>query len=460
MTPRNGRATIFALASAPGSAGIAVWRVSGPEAVRAFGALCAPDGRALPEPRRMTRVAIRSAAGEPIDDGFAAWFPAPASFTGEDVLELYLHGGRAVVRAVAAALGAVAGLRLAKPGEFTRRAVEAGKMDLTRAEGIADLVAAETDAQLRQSRRQMEGALGALYAGWRVEILGILARYEAGIDFPDEEVPDTIFAATRPRIEELRAAMTAHLADNHRGERIRDGVRVAIAGAPNVGKSSLINAIARRDVAIVSHRPGTTRDVVEVTLDLGGYPVVLADTAGLRETADDVESEGVRRARAWAENADLILRVVDAEVLAGLDREQTRHFITHERTIADTARALLVVNKIDAFPAARGTMPASDFETLFVSAKTGEGLDRLLATLTRCLETLGGGEEAAPISRARHRTGVTAATAALSRARDETEVELAAENLRDSARALGEITGEIGVEQVLDAIFREFCIGK
>ncbi|HET9149727.1 MAG TPA: tRNA uridine-5-carboxymethylaminomethyl(34) synthesis GTPase MnmE, partial [Alphaproteobacteria bacterium] len=225
MTTRSDRATIFALASAPGPAGIAVWRVSGPEAARAFAALCAPDGRALPEPRRMTRVSVKGPAGEPIDDGFAGWFPGPASFTGEDVLELYLHGGRAVVRAVAAALGEVTGLRLAKPGEFTRRAVEAGKMDLTRAEGIADLVAAETDAQLRQARRQMEGALGALYAGWRAEILGILARYEAGIDFPDEEVPESIFAATRPRIEALSSAMTVHLADNHRGERIRDGVR-------------------------------------------------------------------------------------------------------------------------------------------------------------------------------------------------------------------------------------------
>jgi tRNA modification GTPase len=447
------RATIFALASAPGPAGIAVWRLSGPRARDAFAALC---GGALPEPKVMTRVRVRDpATGAVFDDGLAAWFPGPASFTGEDVLELYVHGGRAISRAMAAALGTVAGVRMATAGEFTRRAVEAGKLDLTQAEAIADLVAAETEAQHLQARRQLDGALGALYDGWKRGILAILARYEAGMDFPDEDIPAEIFAKARPAIESLIAAMSAHLADARRGERIRDGIRVAITGAPNVGKSSLLNALAQRDVAIVSNRPGTTRDVLEVALDLGGLPVLVADTAGLRESADEIEAEGVRRAQAWAASADVVVRVVDAQGWSGQGP------VRENPEVSGVPRAVMAVNKIDAAPAARAVpITGHASEVVFVSARTGEGLPELLDVLRAACGDLLGQTEAAAITRARHRRGVVAARDALERAIHQPEVELAGEELRQALRALGGITGELGVEAVLDVIFREFCIGK
>jgi tRNA modification GTPase len=435
------RATIFALASAPGAAGISVWRVSGPAARQALTQLCRHP---LPEPRRMARVHLFGTDAEAIDDGLAVWFPAPASFTGDDVVELYLHGGRAVARAVTEALRSIPGLRPAKPGEFTRRALESGKLDLTRVEAIADLVAAETEAQRRQARRQLEGHLGALYGGWKREIVAILARFEAGMDFPDEDLPASVFDETRPRIAALRAIMEAHLADNRRGERIRDGLRVAIVGAPNVGKSSLLNAIAGRDVAIVSSRPGTTRDVVEVSLDLGGMAVVLADTAGLRETEDEIEAEGVRRARAWAGEADIVLTVCEAS-----DRTSIR------RPAGDSD--MVVMSKADLLVGAvRPSVPGS----LWVSARTGEGVDRLLQALREKADALAALPEAASITRARHREGVQAAVTALRSALESSEVELAGEELRRAARALGTITGEVGVEDILDVIFREFCIGK
>ena len=478
------RATIFALASAPGAAGVAVWRVSGAQASAAFAALC---DRSLPTPRAMTRVRVRHpGADAAFDDGFAVWFPGPASFTGEDTLEFHIHGGRAVSRAMARALSAVEGVRPAIAGEFTRRAVEAGKLDLTQAEGIADLVAAETDAQHRQARRQLEGALGCLYDGWKQEILTILARFEAGMDFPDEDIPAEIFARTRPRLEALCRAMTAHLGDRHRGERIREGLRVAVTGAPNVGKSSLVNALARRDVAIVSRRPGTTRDVVEVALDLGGLAVIVGDTAGLRETEDEIEAEGVRRARSWAAAADIVLTVIDARTWiergpTGVDRAG--------ETATASARRLIVVNKIDASPGARLVRPAgpttasagepmgvkgeprvlaaarpawsaASAPVVFLSARTGEGLPDLLDALRRLSDELLGQTEAAAITRVRHRRGVEAAQESLSRALAQEEVELAGEDLRHALRSLGQITGEVGVEDVLDVVFREFCIGK
>ena len=469
------RATIFALASAPGAAGIAVWRVSGDDAGEAYKRLCGGD---LPAPRMMTRVRVRDAGGEIIDDGFAVWFSKPASFTGDDVLELYLHCGRAVTQAVADALGSVSGLRLAEPGEFTRRAVEAGKLDLTRAEAIADLVAAETDAQRRQARRQMGGALGQLYNQWSAEILGILARFEAGMDFPDEDIPDSIFAAMRPRMELLRRGMLAHLNDSHRGERIRDGIRVAIVGAPNVGKSSLMNALAKRDVAIVSSRPGTTRDVVEVALDLGGVPVVVADTAGLRETDNEIEAEGIKRAKAWAGEAEIILVVSDAHAdfpsVAGADfqtdgqpNEISSYLTEIGRSRSDRPTMVRVVNKTDLVPKPlldkrfeHGSDGLTGVQSIFISARTGQGIDDLIAALREKALDLVRYGESAPISRARHRVGVQTAVNCLTQALQQTEVELAGEDLRHTVRALGQITGAVGVEDVLDVIFREFCIGK
>jgi len=441
------RDTIFAPATGAGPAGIAVIRVSGPQAGAALRALAG----SVPAPRRAVRARFRDpAGGEPLDDGLALWFPAPRSMTGEDVAELHIHGGRASVEAVCGALAACPGLRLAGPGEFTRRAFDNGKLDLTAVEGLADLIAAETEAQCRQALRQLDGALGRLYEGWRLELVGALARIEAEIDFPDEDLPGGLSAAARGGLELVSAAIDAHLADGRRGERLRDGVHIAILGPPNVGKSSLLNALARREAAIVAEQAGTTRDVIEVHLDLGGYPVVVADTAGLRAAAEGVEAEGVRRALARAEAADLRIVVLDAaggappaEVLALVDRD-----------------TLVVLNKTDLV--AKGSLPdaVADVAPIAISVKTGENLDGLLAAIQdRVAGSLGIGV-GAPLTRQRHREALEACRAALARALSGAEVELIAEDVRLAVRGLGRITGRVDVEDVLDAIFGAFCIGK
>ena len=304
--------TIFAPASAPGRAGVAVIRISGPGAGPALLALSRRG--ALPPPRRASLARLCDPATDiVIDRGLVFWFPEPDSFTGEDISEIHVHGARTVISALIEALAACPGLRLARPGEFTRRAFEHGKMDLTQAEAVADLIDAETEAQRRQAVRQMDGELGRLYDDWRAALVGALAHLEAAIDFPDEDLPADTAAAVGPRLAELRAAIAGHQDDRHRGERLRDGLYVVILGAPNVGKSSLANALSRRDVAIVSDVAGTTRDVIEVHLDLAGYPMTVVDTAGLRATADAIEQEGVRRALARAGAADLKIVMVDAQ---------------------------------------------------------------------------------------------------------------------------------------------------
>jgi tRNA modification GTPase len=434
-------ATIFAPATAAGRAGIAVMRLSGPHVRAALAALSI----ALPAPRHATRARFRDAAtGETIDDGLVLFFPGPASATGEDVAELHLHGSRAVLAAIAAILADVPGLRLAEPGEFTRRAFEHGKLDLTAAEAIADLVAAETAAQRRQALRQLDGALGALYDGWARRLLQATAHLEAAIDFPEEGLPATLDEAARRELAELRAAMAAHLADNHAGEILRDGVSVAIVGPPNAGKSSLLNALARRDVAITSSVAGTTRDVIEVRLDLGGFPVMLADTAGLRAARDDIEAEGVRRARARAAAADLRIVVFDAsqpEELAELDEV--------------VEGALLVANKIDL-----GERPVPGLLAIPVSVLTGHGIAALLARLTAIVSDRFAVGAAPVLTRARHRSALEDCVASLDRALAAPLPELVAEDVRLAIRALGRITGRVDVEDVLDVIFREFCIGK
>src|SRR5215211_4747944 len=300
--------TIYAPATAPGRAAIAIVRLTGPEAGAALAALAG----GLPPPRMARHVRLRDPeSGEELDDGVALWFPGPRSVTGEDVAELHLHGSRAVLGAVMAVLRGRE-LRLAEPGEFTRRAFLNGKLDLTQAEAVADLAAAETEAQRRQALRQLDGALGALYRGWGDRLLRLLAHLEAAIDFPDEDLPPEIEARVAEQTAGLAEEIERHLADGHRGERLRDGIAVAIVGPPNAGKSSLLNQLARREAAITSPIAGTTRDVIEVAIDLAGYPVVLADTAGLRDSADVIEQEGLRRALARAEAAELRLFVFDA----------------------------------------------------------------------------------------------------------------------------------------------------
>lgn len=382
----------------------------------------------------------------PLDRGLAIFFPGPASFTGEDVVELHVHGGRAVVASMLRALASLPGLRAARPGEFTRRAFENGKLDLTEVEGLADLIDAETEAQRAQALRQMEGALGELYEGWRARLMRALAYAEAEIDFPDEEVPGDLIARLGPEIARLENEIGAHLDDGRRGERLRDGVEVAIVGPPNAGKSSLLNRLARREAAIVSDEAGTTRDVLEVRLDIGGVPVTLADTAGLREAVGAIEREGVRRALARADEADLRIVMV-APGAAGIDS-----------TFA-LARPgdLRVVNKIDL----GAPVPAG---VLGISALTGQGIDALEAALAARVGSAYESREHPVITRARHREGLRECAASLARAeaalKAGRDAELIAEDLRLAARALGRITGRVDVEDLLDVIFRDFCIGK
>jgi tRNA modification GTPase len=434
--------TIYALASAAGRAGVAVWRLSGGRAAEVLTTL---TGRPPPAPRRATRVRlVDPGSGEIIDDGLAVWFPAPRSFTGEDVVELHLHGGRAVAQALAESLGRQ-GLRPAEPGEFSRRAFLNGKMDLTQAEAIADLVDAETAAQRKQALRQMDGGLARLADGWRGQVIGLLARLEAEIDFADEDIPAGLMEQVAGGVAALAGELAGHLADNHRGERLRDGIHIAILGAPNAGKSSLLNRLAGRDAAIVSAQAGTTRDVIEVHLDLGGWPVVLADTAGLREAACDVEAEGVRRALARAEAADLKLAVLDGGIL-------------DSATLAVIDDATLVVaNKADI-----GACPeqVAGRPVLVVSARTGQGIEAMVRALEDEVAARFAVTSAPMLTRARHRAAVEECREALVRFDPRAGAELAAEDLRLAARAIGRITGRIEVDDILDVIFHEFCIGK
>ena len=441
-------ATIFALATAPGRAGVAVVRVSGPASGAALTAL---TGRPLPRPREATLAKLRDPkTGEALDDALVLFFTAPRSFTGEDVVELHLHGGRAVVAGVVEVLSSLPGLRVAEPGEFTRRAFENGKLDLTEAEAVADLVDAETAAQRRQALRQMEGALGKLYDGWRERLTRSLAHIEADIDFPDEDLPSGVSDTARPVLETLAREIDTHLDDKGRGERLREGLHIAIVGAPNAGKSSLLNALARREAAIVSARAGTTRDVIEVHLDLGGYPVVLADTAGLREAAaDEVEEEGIRRALDRAAKADVKIAVFDATILPALDPATV--------ALVD-ADAVVVLNKtdvVDAIPPAVAGAPA-----IAVSARTGVGLPSLEERLTAFSADRLAGSGVPALTRARHRSALEECRDALRRALTAPLPELMAEDVRLASRALGRITGRVDVEDLLDVIFRDFCIGK
>jgi tRNA modification GTPase len=425
--------TIFAVASGAGQAAIAVIRVSGPDSRATLAALC---GR-VPSPRRASFRRLRDAHGAELDQGVAAWLPAPGSYTGEDSAELYLHGGRAVLAGVADALVAL-GARPAEPGEFTRRAFLNGRMDLPEVEAVHDLIAAETEAQRRQALRQLDGALGTLYGGWADRLRLLLAQQEALIDFPDEDLPPEVEAQVHRELAALQQELAAHLDDGRRGERLREGLVFAVTGQPNVGKSSLVNALAERDVAIVTPIPGTTRDALETRVVLGGVPVTLVDTAGLRDTVDEIEAEGVRRARARAATADLVVAVTEAG----------------EAVAASDGQSLVVVaNKIDL----GGSVPA---DAIAVSALTGEGLDALRARLAAAARSLTESAGPPPLTQARHRAALQEAVARLAGAQMADLPELRAEDLRLALRSLGRITGAVGVEDILDTLFARFCIGK
>lgn len=442
--------TIYAPATAAGRAAVAVVRVSGPRTRDALDALCG----GVPQPRRATLRALQDEDGDEIDRALILFFEGPESYTGEDVAEFHVHGGTAVTGALLEAL-AGQGLRLAKPGEFTRRAFENGKLDLAQAEGVADLVDAETEAQRRQALDQLGGRLSQVHARWSNMLVEALAMLEAAVDFPDEEVPQDVAARARPALERLVAELDMAAADAERGERVREGYRIALIGAPNAGKSTLLNALAGREAAIVTATPGTTRDIIEVPMVLAGYKALLADTAGLRETGDEIEAEGVRRARTWAASADLRLWLVDGS------SDAAAH-VPMELRPDD----LCLITKRDLPTGPMGAWAAAQAKrlglgTAEITAKGPGDLSWLKSTLEeRIVDALAGAEPPAA-TRLRHQELLSEAADRLRHALSHDErLELAAEDVRLAARALDRITGRIDPEQVLGRIFSTFCIGK
>lgn len=437
MSEPDSYPTIVALSSGAGRAGVAVVRVSGARVRFALETIAG----GLPEPRQAVLRRLRDEAGEVIDSALVLYFPSPASFTGEDVAEFHVHGSRAVLARLLAVLCALPGLRLAEPGEFTRRAFEAGKLDLAAVEGLADLIDSDTEWQRRQALRQMEGALGDSVARWRSGLIESMALLAAEIDFSDEgdvagPLVEQAVAGVAAVLLELRAALGGFAM----GERVREGFVVVLAGPPNAGKSSLMNALARRDVAIVSPIAGTTRDAIEVQLDLAGMPVLLVDTAGLRDSADAIEAEGVRRARTLVARADLVLS------LRAIDSEPDR--IHHD------GHSLGIVTKADLpGPQLQGELP--------ISVVSGDGLDALLTAIVARLSALTQAEPAL-LTRERHRLAVAQAITQLERAVQSRhgQAELLAEDIRVAVLALERLLGRIDVEDVLDQLFSGFCIGK
>lgn len=451
MHPRD--QTIFALSSGRPPSAIALVRVSGPQAGLVLTRLAGKQ----PTPRQASRRLLRDGAGQPIDDAVVLWFPGPGTATGEDVAEFHVHGGRAVLAALLAEISLIPNTRAAEPGEFTRRAFENGKLDLTEAEGLDDLIHADTDRQRRQALRQLQGLLGNRARDWRERIIEASALIEAGIDFSDEgDVPAELMAPAVRAIKALHDEIAKVLAAQGHSERLRDGLVVAIAGEPNVGKSTLMNQLARREVAIVSPHAGTTRDVIEVQLDLDGYPVTVIDTAGIRESDDPVEQEGVRRARARAEGADLVLWLVEGERTA--DPDTTRSLWASGEGHRSSSSVWIVRNKIDLGGAA-AARPPGEFG---ISASRGDGIPELVEALVKFAADFFGTTEGALVTRARQRDLLVRACDSLRRslAIVEEGEELAAEELRAAAYALGRLLGRVDVEDVLGAIFQKFCIGK
>jgi len=437
--------TIFALATAPGRAGVAIIRISGPKAAE----VCKQLAGKAPKAGQSAYVTFKHPeTSEVVDRGLALFFKAPASFTGEDVAELHVHGSMAVVRELLELLSHMEGVVHAEPGEFSRRAFLNGKMDLIEAEGLADLIAADTLQQKAQALRQMEGRLSSYYEELRGRVLVALAHLEAYIDFPDEDIPEEVLTGLGQELRELSDRIAAALADDRRGEAMREGLHVVIVGAPNAGKSSLLNRLAGRDAAIVSTQAGTTRDSIEVRLDLAGYPVILTDTAGLRESSDEVESEGIRRTFRRAQTADIIITLFDGSAFPSLDSATLE--LVDERT-------LVAVNKADMGPV---TVPPQIDGAALISAKTGEGIEGLLAALGDRAGHFFGSGDMPMITRERHRALLKQAQVHLENVGMQQALELACEELRQAALCIGKITGKIEVDDVLEVVFKQFCIGK
>jgi len=439
--------TIYALASGQGPAGIAVIRLSGPDALLILEKLCHP----VKPDRKACLARLRHPDnGSTLDQALVLGFQGPHSFTGEDVGEIHVHGGTAVIESVFVALSCFPGTRMAEPGEFSRRAFENGKMDLTEVEGLADLIAAETEAQKQQAIRQMQGELGALYNRWRDGLMQVQAHMEAVIDFAEEDIPEDLHRQAMGGLENLLSEMRQHLDDGKRGQRLRDGVSVVIVGPPNAGKSSLLNAIVKRDAAIVSAIPGTTRDVVDAHVILSGVPVTFSDTAGLRISDDEIETEGVRRALDRSQQADLIIVLLDGAVWPDVDE--------HTRKMIDVAD-MTVLNKSDILSNDSAPLPYLAF-----SVKTGNNFDVFMDRLEQGIHARAGASASPAITRERHRQCLMRCVDYMERGlalwTNQGGIELVAEDLRLASRQLGRITGRVDVEDLLDIIFADFCIGK
>ena len=441
---QNFEDTIFALATGSLYAATALIRISGNGASRTANIL----GFKL-QKQRLASVAILKDGERKLDEALVIFFKGPRSYTGEDVMELHVHGGRAVIEAVINTLRKQKGFRTAEPGEFTKRAVLNGKIDLTKAEGINDLIQAETEAQRVQSFAQVDGALSDIAFGWREKAIRIAAHVEAYIDFPDEEIPESTLTSLGDEMSVLVRDIEKGLNDGRRGEILREGFRIAVIGPPNAGKSTLVNWLSRRPVSIISEQPGTTRDVLEASLDLGGYPVIIADTAGLRASTDPIENEGIKRAQEWAKKANGRVILLEPSTGAG--------FL--ERLKPNPESDLVVVNKIDLLP-----MASKKEETLAISLKDEIGLDKLLNGLKKIVSKSMASQEPAVITRMRHREALQSCLNSIKSAKTALflgeEPEIVAEELRAATKSLGRVVGAVDVEDLLDVVFGDFCIGK
>ncbi|MEP3232081.1 MAG: tRNA uridine-5-carboxymethylaminomethyl(34) synthesis GTPase MnmE [Hyphomicrobiales bacterium] len=444
--------TIYALSSGLPPAGVAVIRLSGPHCRFALETMKV----SIPDPRKaVVRKLFSARNGSLLDEALVLYFKAPASFTGEDVIELHCHGGRAVVEVILRELSLIDGLRLAEPGEFTKRAFYEDRINLVAVEGLSDLINAETESQRQLALYQTAGGLADTYDSWRAELIRLRSYLEAEFDFPDEDdVPGSVSEQVWSRVQALAEEMERAIGRSQFGERIRDGVNIVLAGKPNAGKSSLLNVLSRRDVAIVSAQSGTTRDILDVNLDLSGVAVRLSDTAGLRETDDEVEKIGVQRARTRLSEADLILYLVDCRQPTDLDGEE---FMELKAAQSDM---LTIGTKIDQVPAGELNSIRSRFD-MMISSTTHEGIDNLLLVLQGKAKALTGNGESLIAIRERHRIALQGCVDCLKNALIERpELELRAEELRKAADVLAKVTGRVDVDDLLDVIFREFCIGK
>ncbi|WP_253308212.1 tRNA uridine-5-carboxymethylaminomethyl(34) synthesis GTPase MnmE [Rickettsia endosymbiont of Orchestes rusci] len=446
--------TIFAQSSAQGRAGVAVFRISGPKSLDSLKMLTRKKNF---KPRFMYyQKLIDPETGELIDNAMVVYFPSPASFTGEETIEIYVHGSKAIAIMLTSVLLNIAGLRIAEAGEFTKRAFLNGKFDLTAAEGIADLIEAETIMQHKQAIRQAGGALEDLYNGWRASLLRIISLLEAYIDFPDEDIPNVVLTEVMNISTKLKDELTSYLNDNRRGELLRSGIQLAIVGAPNVGKSSLLNFLMQREIAIVSNIAGTTRDIIEGHLDIGGYPIILQDTAGIRSGSNDlIEQEGIKRAIESAKKADIKIIMFDVEQLILLDSN-----LNEAITDLIDNNTIIIINKIDLSDLDKVFSIEDKYNCLKVSIKENIGMQEILKNIENIAADIAGLTETPYITKERHRRYLKQALAALTSFNLEKDLVLATEDIRMTIRAISAITGSINIEEILGEIFKNFCIGK